>query len=592
VTTVNGGVLQIGTGGASGTLGSGSIINNGSLIINRTGSLTNGTVSGTGSLTKSGAGTLVLPGDNSYSSGTTIEAGTLQVGNGGATGKLNGTAPVVNNGTLIVDTTGTFTLTGGGIVSGSGNVIVRGNGGLFQAIGANSYTGWTLIESGATFQPAQGNQGALVSSVVTNNGTLKLVRQDTAVFIYAGPIVGTGQLLVDANNFNTGDVTLTGTNTYTGGTIIANNTLVLGDGVNVGGGTIVGGVLFTNSLTPNENPRRLAFNHPEEYTFPGLITFAPTLPFGNRGIVEQRGGGKLTLTANNDYPGGTEILAGILQVGNGGTSGAIGSGPVTVNSLLIFNRADDITFANTFTGTGTVVKDGAGKLTLNNTNNIFGSLIVSNGTLIVNSEDFSASVAIVSGTLGGTGAFYGPVIFEAGTTLAPGDTAIGTLTVNNALSIGGNVAVNVNKSLTQSNDLVRVDLGSATKVGPGTLTVVNLGPTLAVGDKFTLFSLPVANGAALTVTGGSATWINNLEVDGSITVATVTAPPTLNFTPAGNNLQFSWTGGGYKLQAQTNSLSVGISGNWGDYPGGGTSPVSVPVNVANGAVFFRLISTP
>ncbi|MGC3959973.1 MAG: hypothetical protein QM813_19215 [Verrucomicrobiota bacterium] len=165
------------------------------------------------------------------------------------------------------------------------------------------------------------------------------------------------------------------------------------------------------------------------------------------------------------------------------------------------------------------------------------------------------------------------------------------MTSSGGLSIGGNLAIEVNKSLTQSNDLV-VANGGATKVGPGTLTVANLGPTLQVGDKFTLFSQPVANGSAFTVSGGSATWINNLEVDGSITVATVTAPPTLNFTPVGNSLQFSWTGSGYKLQAQTNTLSVGISGNWGDYPGGGSSPVTVPVDVTKGAVFFRLAPTP
>lgn len=55
-------------------------------------------------------------------------------------------------------------------------------------------------------------------------------------------------------------------------------------------------------------------------------------------------------------------------------------------------------------------------------------------------------------------------------------------------------------------------------------------------------------------------------------------------------LTFSWAEAGYKLQAQTNSQSVGLSTNWGDYPGGGTSPVSVTNNPANPAVFFRLIS--
>jgi fibronectin-binding autotransporter adhesin len=79
-------------------------------------------------------------------------------------------------------------------------------------------------------------------------------------------------------------------------------------------------------------------------------------------VVAQVGGGTVTLTANNDYPGGTAVSNGVVQVGNGGTTGAIGTGPVTVESpgLLIFNRSDDITFGNTFIGSGNVVKAGAG----------------------------------------------------------------------------------------------------------------------------------------------------------------------------------------------------------------------------------------
>jgi hypothetical protein len=133
--------------------------------------------------------------------------------------------------------------------------------------------------------------------------------------------------------------------------------------------------------------------------------------------------------------------------------------------------------------------------------------------------------------------------------------------------------------------------GVLNNTGAGTLTVANLGPALAVGDKFTLFSKPVQNGTALTLTGAGAAWVNNLAVDGSITVSSLVGPPQLNFTRSGNNLQFSWTGG-FKLQAQTNSINVGISTNWADYPGGGASPVTVPIDVTNGSAFFRLISTP
>jgi hypothetical protein len=57
----------------------------------------------------------------------------------------------------------------------------------------------------------------------------------------------------------------------------------------------------------------------------------------------------------------------------------------------------------------------------------------------------------------------------------------------------------------------------------------------------------------------------------------------------GNDLQFSWTGS-FKLQSQTNGFNVGISSNWADYPGGGASPVIVPIDATQATVFFRLVS--
>jgi autotransporter-associated beta strand protein len=595
-TTVASGTLQVGTGGANGALGGGNITDNGSLDFNTSATLTNGTISGTGSLTKDGSGTVILPGDNSYSGGTTINAGTLQIGNGGATGKLSGTSPVVDNGTLIVNSTGSFTLTGGGVISGTGNLIVRGNGGLFQAIGENTYTGWTLIEPGATFQPAQGNQGALVSSVVTNNGTLKLVRQDTGIFIYSGNIVGTGRLVVDANNVYGGDTTLSGNNTYTGGTFISDNTLVLGDGVTVGGGTIVGDVMFTNSPTPNENMRKLTFNHPEDYTFSGNIIYSTNLPYGNRGIVEQDGIGTLTLTGNNTYPGGTVIsnVAGALIVGNGGTTGAIGTGPVTDDGTLVFNRSDDYTFDNVINGQGNVTQMGAGTLTLNGTNNIYGTMTVSNGSVFMNNDDYAAYNNVAGGTLGGSGTFYGYIMLAAGTTLAPGASpnAVGTLTAPSGMEIDGNMAVQVDKSQVQSNDLVVTS--SVYVNSTGTLNVANIGPSLAVGDKFTLFSTPTLGGSGLTVTGAGATWKNDLDTDGSITV--LTAPPPVNLNPpvmqvsvSGNTLSLAWpTNSGWTLE--TNSVGLTAADQWFPYPGSASvTNVNININPAQPNVFFRMV---
>lgn len=595
-TTVQG-TLQIGNGGNTGSLGTGPVINNGSLVVRRSGTLqVPGVISGTGFLLHEGPGTLLLEADNTYSGGTT-NYGTLQIGNGGPTGKLSSTSPIENHGTLIYDSTGQWALTGNGILTGPGNLVVRR--GWLMAIGANSYTGWTLIEPGAIFQPCRGNAGQLVSSVVTNHGMLRLVRQDgiwpeIPVFVYTNNIVGTGVVFKDVNNFNDGAVQLLGTNTYTGGTLIGGGGIVLGDGLTPGAGSILGDVIFTNSWEFNDTRRYLVFNRPDDLVFRGNIVsvVSPDIAAANRGAVIHTGPGRLTLTGNNDYPGGTTIDVGILRVGNGGTTGSIGSGNVVNNGLLEFNRAGELIIPGVISGGGSILQMGPGIVFLTASNTYNGINTVSNGTLVVNGQNWAGATYVYGGALGGVGPLLGGVQTEAGTALLPGPApgAIGTLVLGQDLLLGGDIEIEIHKGQSPAHDTLEVG-GNVVNTGNGTVRVVNLGPTLSVGDRFVLFNKPVQNGENLTVTGGGATWLNNLAVDGSITVQTVTAPPRLEYNRVGNAIQFSWSGS-YKLQVQTNSLTVGLSTNWVDYPGGATSPVTVPLDTLPGSVFFRLISRP
>jgi len=289
----------------------------------------------------------------------------------------------------------------------------------------------------------------------------------------------------------------------------------------------------------------------------------------------------------------TTITSGILQIGNGGTIGSIGTGSIADNAELDFDRSDSVTISRAISGVGSLVQFGSGKLILAADNTYTGTTTVSNGVLIINGANSALSTYVAGGTLGGTGTLSGPVTTDPGTTLAPGSTD-GTLTINSDLSIGGNLRFEVNKSWTPlSNDFVVVT-GVLTNTGTGTLTVTNLGPALRIGDKFTLFSQPVTNGAALTVIGSGATWTNNLADDGSITV--LTAPPTVNTNPpvmhvsvSGSTLSLAWpTNLGWTLL--TNSVGLTATSQWFPYSGSASiTNVNITINPGKTNVFFRMV---
>ena len=578
VTTVSGGVLQIGNGGTSGDIGLGPVVNNGGLEFNRTDTVTvTGVVSGSGSLTNSGTGTLVLAANNTYSGTTAINAGVLQAGTGGATGQLPSGTPIVNNGTLVYHTEGLYVSSGFFAThSGTGNVRVRS--GYVKAIGQNTYTGWTLIDPGATFQVTEGNTGNLLSSVVTNNGTLVFGRQDNGVWGYTNNIVGTGAVIKEVNNTQGGgDITLAGTNTYTGGTFIAGGGIILGDTLTPLAGSIVGDVIFTNSPV-GDNPRFLRLHRPDDFTFTNALHSVVTgAAAGNSGRLEKSGPNAVTLTGNSTHPSGTVINEGTLEVGNGGASGAIGTGDVTDNGVLVWNRSDDVAFGGVISGTGSLVKRGAGTLTLGAVHSYTGQTIVSNGTLVM-----------VSGVVPGELVLEGGTYVGGGLATIVTNAIVGGLTVNS-----GTLVATLNKSQAQPNTVY--EAASFTASAGGVLRLVNAGPVPVVGDKFTLFNQPVSGGAAMAINATGFTVRNDLEVDGSVTVTAVQnqEPPTLVTSVVGSQLTLSWPAawiGAASLQVQTNPITIGLSSNWFTIPGTGTSNTfNAPIG-GDGTVFYRLIA--
>ncbi len=220
-----------------------------------------GAIGGAGGLLKSGSGTLTLTANNSYSGGTEISNGTLQLGNGGSSGSIAG--DIDNDAKLVLNRSDVWTLRSP--ISGSGSVTQAGTGTVVLT-GENSYQGGTTISTG-TMQLGDGGASGSVAGNVTDNGTLAFDRSDSLVF--DGKISGNGNI----KQIGSGATDLTGNSSmFSGTTTVSNGTLsvdgVLGGVMSVrSGGTLAGtGTVGTTqianggTIAPGHSPGTLHIN--------------------------------------------------------------------------------------------------------------------------------------------------------------------------------------------------------------------------------------------------------------------------------------------------------------------------------------------
>ena len=272
-TVINSGTVQVGNGGVTGSLGQGPVTDNGSLIFNLSNNVTFGSgISGTGSVAQAGTGTLVFPSNNSYSGGTTVSSGTLQViGTGGFSALGVGNVTIVGGATLVGANADAFGFNGG---AGTSPLNVNIAGGTVTDLGTASYriTLPNLTFTGGTLTSAAGNNGdangqySLQGTVL--NGVFTLTTNPvsaTAVIsaptvsvasnatfnvalgsVTGGPTPAVDLLITSAlRSYNaqanpivktgSGVMVLTGANIYTGTTTISGGTLLV-NGTHVGGG--------------------------------------------------------------------------------------------------------------------------------------------------------------------------------------------------------------------------------------------------------------------------------------------------------------------------------------------------------------------
>lgn len=247
-TTISAGTLQVGNGGVSGSLGTGNVVNDGVLVFQRSDELKiQNAISGSGKLTQTGSGKLILTASNNYSGPTFISAGTLQIGNGGNSGTL-GSGTLTNDGLLLVNRSGILALNMR--IEGSGSVALDG-GGTTTLGGTNIFSGGIQVAAGSTLSitdsaalgsgPVALVGSSTVPAYFKINGSTSIanrisVQGDPVFDIAPGAIVSISNAMVDG--ISPGDVMVQGggklallaANTYTGPTTIsAGSTLALAD---------------------------------------------------------------------------------------------------------------------------------------------------------------------------------------------------------------------------------------------------------------------------------------------------------------------------------------------------------------------------
>jgi fibronectin-binding autotransporter adhesin len=263
-----------------------------------------------------------------------------------------------------------------------------------------------------------------------------------------------------------------------GTTTISAGTLRVGNGATAGTLGNGGGVV---------DDAALSFNRNDSLTVNNAIS--------GSGTVTQLGGGAATgttiLTGANSYTGTTTITGGTLQIGNGGTTGTLGTGGGVVdNAALSFNRSNALSVGNLISGTGTVSQDGGGTTTLSADNTYTGTTTVNAGTLLINGNQSAATGAVTvnsGGTLGGTGTIGSSLItVNSGGNLSPGSSPGILNTGAVTLSAGSNLQIEINGTTVGSQyDQLNVT-GAVTITGSN--LVVTVGTTLTVGEMFTIIN--------------------------------------------------------------------------------------------------------
>ncbi|HEV7409889.1 MAG TPA: autotransporter-associated beta strand repeat-containing protein [Bradyrhizobium sp.] len=437
-----------------------------------------GVISGAGSVSVTGSGTMILSGANTYSNGTSIAGGaTLQLGNGGAAGSIVGN--VADGGTLAFNRSDTYIFNG--VISGPDGAVAQNGTGTTVLTANNSYASGTTINAG-TLQLGDpsvngGTTGSILGNVL-NNGTFAINRSDALTF--GGVISGTGAF----QQLGAGTTTLTAVQTYQGSTTISAGVLALtgtasiatSSGVVANAKFDISGLSAGTSITnlSGGSAGKVALGNNTLTVTNAAGTFAGVIS-GGGGLIKQ-GSGLFTLSGANDYTGGTTVAGGNLRV-NGSVASA-----VTVQT------------GATLSGTGSV----GGLVT-----------VQSGGTLSAGQSPGTITLGALNLNAGSTS------VFELGSPGVVGGPTNDLVNVTGNLTLGGTLSVNAPSAgyyrLFNYGTLTPSNFATVTGSSNGTPVVLTNVPNqvnlsiAAAGQRIQFWdgADQIGNGV---VNGGTGTW--------------------------------------------------------------------------------------
>jgi fibronectin-binding autotransporter adhesin len=470
-----------------------------------------GILSGTGSsVTKIGPNTQAFAGANTYSGGSTVVAGVLQIGNAASNGTIGTGNYVIQSGATLLLDYATAAAPVWANISGAGTLELE------SAQGANGQANWSSAAPPSLTTAFTGTlrlDNGRVNAVPANLGSASNVIINNGAQFLAFDGAGAGAPFTYPQNF-----TLNG--------------LGWGEaGENAGALRDAGiAATFTGNITLSGNTG--LFTQPG-LSVPGTITTTGIISDNNSGfnVTINAFGGAITLAGADTYTGGTSVAAGTLDVDNslalrnstlttGGTAtvfdksvagdvftvgGLAGAGNLALNNnattpspivLIVGGNNASTTYTGVLSGAGSLVKVGSGMLTLSGANTYTGGTTVLSGTLLLGSSTVGNITSGPAGTgpvtLGDifgsnsasifvTGAFSvaNPITVAAGTsgTLTLGSNAVAASAFTGPIALDNNLAISDGSgaALSLSGNI------APTAPGPETITFADSGAVISTG---------------------------------------------------------------------------------------------------------------